>query len=169
MPLSLARSAISLPTSFAEATLPPVGRLSPLMPLPFSTEVGGHDGHTLGIIDHLGINVVHRAINVQPRTLGRAGQCLADAVCTFCRVLSFEAFPIIFFALSFQLSAVSLQQLPATSLIENCHPERSEGPAFLSLSPILTCWATNCFALRAFANCYFAPVLPTFFFRRSLV
>src|SRR5215471_15977346 len=38
MPFSLARSAISLPTSFAEATLPPVGRFSPFAaPLPFST------------------------------------------------------------------------------------------------------------------------------------
>ena len=129
----------------------------------------GHDGRALGVVDHLGINVVHRAINVQPRTLGGAGQFLANPVMYLLPRFVFRSFSN--HLLCSRLSAISLQQLPATSRQShrNCHPERSEGPAFLSLNPILTCWATNCFALRAFTNCYFAPVLPTFFFRRSLV
>src|ERR1035438_4349712 len=41
---------------------------------------GGRDqGHSLRVIDDLSVNVVHRTIDVQPRTLRRAQDLLADS------------------------------------------------------------------------------------------
>src|ERR1035438_5825045 len=38
-----------------------------------------HQGRTLRVVDYLSVNVVHRTIDVQPRTLRRAQNLLADS------------------------------------------------------------------------------------------
>ena len=91
MPFSLARSAIVLPTSLALATLPPV-RFSPFLP---SDRAGGNQGHSAAIVDHLRVNVVHRTVHIQPRTLLRAFHPFAETLMDPAPVSSFEVFGII--------------------------------------------------------------------------
>ena len=77
MPFCLASSAIFLPTVFADATLPPVTRLALLLAHRGRSR---RQGYTLKVVNHLNVNIVQRAVYIEPRTLRRADYFFADAI-----------------------------------------------------------------------------------------
>jgi len=78
--LVLGAIAISLPTSFAEARLPRWPFVA-LDPLPFSTDVAATRLHP-SLVDDLCIDMVHRAIYIEPRSLVVPISFLRIRVCT---------------------------------------------------------------------------------------
>ena len=135
MPLAFARSAIVLPMAFAAATLPPVRRSAFLT----FRGAGRDQRHTIQVVDHLYINVVQRAIDIESRTLGRAQNFLRMRSCTAAGSYFFLSRKHFFFSF-----ILGFRSMPGIAW-----------PCF-DLATLLWLPAR-----------YFAPVLPTFFFRRS--
>ena len=138
MPFSTAFSAIDLPISLAAATLPPV--------FSFNARVDVADQRlAVLVVDHLRVNVVERAVHIQPRALACAGKLGANArvnALANCVSLGLRNHGLSF--LSAEAPCVSVRLIP------------------LSMDSEQSICPNSVPCLR-----YFAPVLPAFFFSFS--